>query len=77
MTTKNLDLDRYYTLVRKNRVKYPEWRYGQNLFNSLFELDPDLANSIRGTSLDPFYIDDSKDKKVDEFLNWLIGKISN
>jgi len=32
-----------------------EWRYGQTMFNALLRLRPALAESIRGTPLDPFY----------------------
>jgi hypothetical protein len=41
--------------VYKYRKEYPNWRYGQVLFNALYEVDPDLANEIRGTEIDPFY----------------------
>lgn len=41
-----------------------EWRYGQTCFNVLYELDPELANQIRGTDLDPFHLDE----RVPEFL---------
>lgn len=50
-----------YTYVSERAF---DWRYGQTCFNVLYELDSDLANSIRGTELDPFYNDDI----VPEFL---------
>jgi hypothetical protein len=34
-----------------------EWRYGQTCFNVLDSVDSALANSIRGTQLDPFHND--------------------
>ena len=34
--------------------QYPDWRWGQALFNALHALDPVLANEIRGTAADPF-----------------------
>jgi len=38
----------------------PDWRQGQTLFNALFELYPDIANSIRSDpQLDPFYNDEN------------------
>lgn len=44
----------------------PEYeRYGQRLFNALYEIDSPTANTIRGTSADPFYRDD---KAGDFFL---------
>lgn len=36
-----------------------ELRRGQIAFNELFETDPTIANSIRGSEFDPFY-DDGK-----------------
>lgn len=33
-------------------------RYGQCLFNTLYDLDSELANKIRGTNNDPFYLDE-------------------
>ncbi len=32
------------------------WRYGQALFNLLTDVRPDLAEEIRGTDKDPFYM---------------------
>lgn len=32
-------------------------RWGQFLFNALHDYDPSLANEIRGTENDPFYVD--------------------
>jgi hypothetical protein len=36
-------------------------RPGQNLFNSLEEYRPDLADKLRGTDIDPFYIPKDSD----------------
>lgn len=30
-------------------------RYGQAFFNVLYQVRPEIADEIRGTSLDPFY----------------------
>ena len=46
---------------------HEDWRIGQTMFNVLYEMFPVLANTIRGTSKDPFYNDDN----VEEFLLWL------
>lgn len=43
------------------------WRTGQYLFNVLYDHRPDLANQVRGSSLDPFHLDD----RVSECLNWV------
>jgi hypothetical protein len=45
-------------------------RKGQRLFNSLFEVDPTMANSIRGTNIDPFH----DDSKIDDFIGFVIAQ---
>jgi hypothetical protein len=45
-------------------------RYGQWLFNELYDVKPELANSIRGTMVDPFY----HDNRTPEFWCALILK---
>ena len=35
--------------------KYPVLRVGQAYYNALYEYDPEQANRIEGTLLDPFY----------------------
>lgn len=45
----------------------PDWRLGQSFFNVLREVRPDLAERVRGTKVDPFYVDD----KVTDFLNFV------
>jgi hypothetical protein len=56
--------------MRINQINYPEWRLGQLLFNSLYEVKPRLANLIRGTRYDPYYWSMLRDKK--EVLNLTI-----
>jgi hypothetical protein len=36
-------------------------RYGQQMFNTLHSIKPELANHIRGTELDPFHKEISPD----------------
>ena len=46
-------------------------RYGQCLFNATFDIVPDIANKIRGSSTDPFYVDHIIPKfftQLEEFL---------
>lgn len=57
----------YFMDVTYAYVNALDWRYGQTCFNVLFSIEPELANSIRGTELDPFH----DDKRVPEFLAWL------
>mgnify|MGYP000932282889 FL=1 len=40
------------------------WRQGQLYFNALYDVDPELANEVRGTTIDPFYRDD----KIESFM---------
>ena len=46
----------------------PNWRLGQAYFNVLFDLRPDLAERIRTTPLDPFYMPPAGTAR---FLEWL------
>lgn len=48
-------------------IDHPYIRYGQAVFNALFELDPETADVIRGGSLDPFY----HDSRVPQLIDWL------
>lgn len=45
-------------MEHKNRTSFPKWRLGQNLFNSLNMVYPELAEGLRATDVDPFYIDE-------------------
>jgi hypothetical protein len=37
------------------RSKNPSQRYGQAIFNAAYSLYPELADQLRGGSVDPFY----------------------
>lgn len=56
-------MDRFWELVGEYS-KNPSLRKGQNYFNALYETYPEIANRIRGTSVDPFYSDD----RIESFL---------
>ncbi len=45
----------YIRAITAEQIKHPGRRAGQNIFNAVWELDPEFADSIRGTSADPFY----------------------
>lgn len=49
------------------RDKNTSERTGQAAFNSLYEVRPELADEVRGTSLDPFY----DNGKLSGFLAWV------
>lgn len=55
----------YLKLVNQIQKKNPSWRKGQTHFNVLHDVRPDLAELIRGTSIDPFH----KDCVLSEFLH--------
>jgi hypothetical protein len=48
----------YVTAVTAASDAHPSWRLGQAYFNVLADANPALADSIRGSDLDPFYNDD-------------------
>jgi len=62
-----------FMLRLTERLGTHEERIGQGAFNVLNELDPDLADSIRGTDLDPFYNDD----RVAKFYAHVFGRESD
>jgi len=37
-------------------------RIGQQAFNDLYESEPEIADQIRGTDADPFYLDENLGK---------------
>lgn len=54
------------TLARKH-----QWRYGQAMFNHLESVRPDLAQHIRGTDTDPFYVERLSDPRWDRFVEFI------
>lgn len=65
-----ISLSEYDKAVQAARAEHPEWRNGQTLFNVLYDLEPDLANEVRATELDPFYNDNVK-----PFVEWLFDRL--
>lgn len=59
----------YMGAVWEMQEKYPNWRYGQVCFNTLYIMAPELANEIRSSSRDPFYKDE---EDMTEFWDWLV-----
>jgi len=54
----------------------PSWRWGQTLFNTLYNLEPELANEIRSTELDTFYMTEQSHTEQ-MFWLWLATKLPN
>ena len=52
--------------------EHRDWRLGQCYFNALLEIDPDLAERVRGTECDPFN-STKENKRLEHFLCWLAG----
>lgn len=52
----------YLTAVATNSGD--SYRRGQKMFNVLWEMEPEIANEIRGTDVDPF----NDDSKIGDFL---------
>lgn len=54
-------------------------RYGQAMFNHLYEVRPDLAEQVRSQPTDPFYVEKLNHPAWDRFVyfiekNWFGGK---
>ena len=62
----------YMQAVCAARREYPEWRYGQTLYNVLNAYRPDLTAKIDGSWLDPFYKDPGD---TAPFVIWLIDNL--
>lgn len=48
-------------------------RYGQILFNNLYFIRPYLADEVRGSEIDPFYVKEN-DPKMIEFFKFIEEK---
>lgn len=60
-----MNKEEFYIEVTNTMIKYPQWRYGQTVFNVMYDLFPDRANKYRGSEFDPFYRDDVADMFID------------
>lgn len=61
-------INSFWVALKQNLAKYcPPLREGQCYFNTLYEVNPELANEIRGTNIDPFYLD----SRIDAFVDFL------
>ena len=55
--------NKYRQACEQKTNELPNWRKGQVAFNVLVGFDSELADSIHGTELDPFYKDDNEELK--------------
>lgn len=51
------------THMRHRALTHEGERIGQAYFNALYEIYPEVAELVRGTPSDPFYVKDDKSKE--------------
>ena len=56
------------TKIEEAHKKHKDWRMGQTCFNVLYELYPNIANKLRGSSANPFY----NNHKIGAFWQYLM-----
>jgi len=54
-TERAMTFNEFLIYVYKRHLDTPSWRYGQTVFNCLCDINPELAENIRGGAWDPFY----------------------
>ena len=64
-----MSFEEYEAAVEYAHGQHPEWRRGQTAFNVLMVNRPDLSETVRATSLDPFH----DDGKIEAFFGWAKG----
>lgn len=65
-----LSLHKFYFDAQMRARKTGE-RYGQAMFNHLYEVRPDLSEQIRATDADPFYVSELSDPRWDRFISFI------
>lgn len=67
-----MDLNEFFVAVETRYLSFDDnYRYGQALYDELAAQKPRTANAIRGTQLDPFYIEDTTDPKLTRCLEFI------
>ena len=66
---KDTSISKFWWLVGYSAHQHPEWRAGQNTFNVLFQVRPDLSEQIRGGSIDAFHSDGGP--RLDAMCQWI------
>jgi hypothetical protein len=67
-------VDEYLKEVRHCQ-EHSGWRVGQCAFNVLVAMHPEVAEQVRGTSLDPFYSTSTKDERYVNFMDFVAENI--
>lgn len=70
-----MNIDQYIKAAYETAEQYPSWRWGQTLFNTLHNLEPELANEIRATNIDPFYYNRNDTERLLTFWDWLVERL--
>ena len=64
-------------MIVENGFRHPSWRYGQNVFNSLYRMSEALGNRIRGDrELDPYHWE-LNDERFEAFWDWFLRETEN
>lgn len=58
MTYQEFEWEVYKTFVERSDDGPNAWRLGQTYFNVLTYANNELADEVRGTNIDPFFVDD-------------------
>jgi hypothetical protein len=53
-----MTLNELIAYTARYRREHPEQRIGQAAFNAVCKVEPEVANLVRATDLDPFYRDE-------------------
>jgi hypothetical protein len=64
-------MEDYMLSVYSMLASFPNWRYGQTLFNALHIGWPELADTIRGTEIDPYHSDVTDTQRIESFFEYL------
>lgn len=64
------ELEKLNELTKQTLKNNSHLRAGQTLFNELYTLKPELADSIRGTNCDPYY----NNKRIPAFFEAILSE---
>lgn len=69
-------LHHYYARLALLTHQCPALRPGQQRYNALHDVAPDVARRIRGTDLDPFYCD-QRSPRLALFDRWIVDELGH
>lgn len=65
-----MDVQKFLEKVETYRQQNPQWRYGQALFNTLSMHNPVIADMVRGSQFDPYYVEEDS-TTINLFLEYI------